>query len=415
MREVTHAFTALILAATMACTVMAQEAPPKQSPTAPANEGAAAPPKAGPPAAGKGGPMGPPPPPEVTLATVEQKTVPMEYEYVGVSAPSKTVEVRSRVQGFLETRDFQEGAYITQGTRLFTIDPRSFKADQQITQAQVEQAQSALKLAQQEVKRLQAVRDPGSIAQADLDQKLAAEANAAASLRLAKAQLAKSELDVSYTSIEAPLTGFIGKALKEIGSFVDSGQNSLLAVMQQVDPIYVSFQVSEKEYLAEREARDKGTVILSAGNTEPFIEITLLDGSTYSSRGKLNFENANVNMETGTVELRGTFENGDKRLKPGQFVKVHVRGWERPGTVLVPQRSVSQSPKGAFVYVVGDDKKAERRVVTMGSWVGQDWIVLDGLKPGERVIVDGLAKIMMPGMPVNPTPAAPAAEPAKAQ
>ena len=160
---------------------------------------------------------------------------------------------------------------------------------------------------------------------------------------------------------------------------------------------------------------DKGTVVLAAGNTEPYIEITLLDGSTYSSRGKLNFENANVNLQTGTVELRGTFDNPEKRVKPGQFVKVHVRGWERPNTVVVPQRAVSQSPKGAFVYVVGDDKKAERRVVTMGSWVGQDWIVLDGLKPGEQVIVDGLAKIMMPGMPVNPTPAAPAAEPAKAQ
>jgi membrane fusion protein, multidrug efflux system len=111
------------------------------------------------------------PPPQVTLGTVEQKTVPVEYEYVGVSEASKTVEVRARVQGFLETRDFQEGAYVTKGTRLFTIDPRSFKADLQITQAQVEQAQSALTLAQQEVKRLQSVRDPGSIAQADLDQK----------------------------------------------------------------------------------------------------------------------------------------------------------------------------------------------------------------------------------------------------
>jgi membrane fusion protein (multidrug efflux system) len=185
--------------------------------------------------------------------------------------------------------------------------------------------------------------------------------------------------------------------------------------MQQVDPVYVSFKVSEKEFLAAREARDKGVVVLAAGNTEPYIEVTLLDGSTYAARGKLNYENASVNLQTGTVELRSTFENGEKRLKPGQFVKVHVRGWERPNTLLIPQRAVSQSPHGAFVYVVDEEKKAERRAVTLGSWVGQDWIVLDGLKPGEEVIVDGLAKIMMPGMPVNPTPAAPAAEPAKAQ
>jgi membrane fusion protein (multidrug efflux system) len=396
----------VLLAGLVASAVMAQ-APPK--------DGADGPPKGAPAGPGKGGPMGPPPPPEVTLATVELKTVPIEYEYVGVSEASKTVEVRARVQGFLETREFEEGAYVTQGTRLFTIDPRSFKADQEVAQARVEQAQAALKLAQQEVKRLQSVRDPGSIAQADVDQKVAAEANAAALLRLAKAQLAKTELDLSYTEIVAPLTGFIGKALKEIGSFVDSGQNSLLAVMQQVDPVYVSFKVSEKEFLAAREARDKGVVVLAAGNTEPYIEVTLLDGSTYAARGKLNYENASVNLQTGTVELRSTFENAEKRLKPGQFVKVHVRGWERPNTLLIPQRAVSQSPQGAFVYVVGEDKKAERRAVTMGSWVGQDWIVLDGLKPGEQVIVDGLAKIMMPGMPVNPTPAAPAAEPAKAQ
>jgi membrane fusion protein (multidrug efflux system) len=364
---------------------------------------------------GKGGPMGgAPPPPEVTLATVEQKTVPVEYEYVGVSEASKTVEVRARVQGFLETRDFQEGAHIAQGARLFTIDPRSFKADLQIAQARVEQAQSALKLAQQEVRRLQSVRDPGSIAQADMDQKLAAEANAAASLRLAKAQMAKAELDLSYTEVAAPLTGYVGKALKEIGSFVDSGQNSLLAVMQQVDPVYVSFQVTEKDFLGAREAVEKGLVALGAGVAEPYIEITLLDGSMCSVRGRLNYENASVNTQTGTVELRGTFENADRKIKPGQFVKVHVRGWERPNTLTVPQRSVSQSPQGAFVYVVGEAKVAERRPVRMGEWAGRDWIVLDGLKPGEQVILDGLAKVMMPGLPVNPVPAPPPSEPARA-
>ncbi len=415
--------SAMVTLAVLAAGVVTAQETAGDNAAPPAAKAGAAPAKAGPGAPlggapGKGAPggsMGAMPPPDVTLATVELRTVPVDKEYVGVCEASKTVEVRSRVQGFLETRDFQEGAYVEQGARLFTIDPRSFKADLEVAVARVEQAQSALKLAQQEVRRLQAVKDPGSIAQADLDQKLAAEANALASLRLAKAQMAKTELDLGYTKVDAPLTGYIGKALKEIGSYVDSGQNSLLAVMQQVDPIYVSFQVTEKDYLDARESVDKGLVVLASGVTEPYIEITLLDGSTYSVHGKLNYENAGINTQTGSVELRGTFDNPEKRIKPGQFVKAHLRGWERPNTLVVPQRSVSQSPTGAFVYVVGEAKVAERRPVTMGGWTGQDWIVLDGLKPGEQVILDGLAKVMMPGMPVNPVPAGAPSEPAQAR
>ena len=250
---------------------------------------------------------------------------------------------------------------------------------------------------------MRSVQVPGAVAATDLDQKVAEEANASAALRLAKAQLAKAELDLSYAEIDAPLTGYIGKALKEIGSLVDSGQNSLLAVMQQVDPLYVSFQVTESDFLTWKREEKSGQLILPQGETAPRVEITLLDGNPFENVGVLDFENVNLNTQMGTVELRATFKNEDKTLKPGQYVKVHLKGWQRPNALVVPQRAVGQSPQGAYVYVVGSDNKAERRNIKVGAWTEQDWIVLDGLKEGEQVIVEGLTKVR-PGATVVPAP-----------
>lgn len=348
----------------------------------------------------QGPPGGALPPPQVTVVSAEVKTAPVLYEYVGLSQPSKTVEIRARIQGFLETRDFQEGAYLKQGDRLFTIDRRSFEADREVAAAQVEQAETRLHLAEQETDRLQSVRQPGAITQTDLDQKVAAQASARAALRLAKAQLAKADLELSYTEVTAPLTGYIGKALKDVGSLVDAGQNSLLAVMQQVDPLYVSFQVSEADFLAWRHGEKDGSLVLITGADGPRVEITLLDGAPVEQEGELDFENVNIDPKTGTVELRATFENSERTLKPGQFVKVRVKGWERPNSLVVPLRAVSQAPQGAYVYVVNSENKVERRPIRTGAWSDKDWVVLEGLTEGERVIVEGLTKVR-PGSPVT--------------
>lgn len=367
----------------------------------------------------QGPPGGAMPPPQVTAVPAEMATVPLAYEYVGMTEASKVVEVHARIQGFIETRDFEEGALIQEGARLYSIDPRSYKADREIAAAQVEQAEAKRRLAEQEIKRLRAVRDPGAVAATDLDQKSADLANAEAALRLAKGQLAKAELELSYTTVKAPLTGLIGKTQKEIGSLVDSAQNSLLVTMKKVDPLYVSFKVSESDYLACREDEKNKTILLEDGVTEPYLEMTFLDGSTYPKRGRINFEDASVQPQTGTVEFRGIFENAANVLKPGQFVKVRLKGWQRPNTLTVPQRAVEQSPQGAFVYVLAEGNKAERRAIKTGSWAEKDWIVLDGLKAGEKVIVEGLTKVR-PGITVSteapPGPQGPAGAPAaKAQ
>lgn len=352
------------------------------------------------------------PPPEVVVVTVQPQTLPVSFKYLGTTQASKTVEVRSRVRGFIESRDFEEGAEVTRGEKLFTIDPRSFKADMDIAVAQVEQAESRLRLAEQEVRRLQSVKEPGAISQSDLDQRIAEQSNAAASLRLARAQLAKAELELSYTSVESPLDGYIGKAFKEIGSFVDESQNSLLATVWQVNPIYVSFQVSEREYLALRTQTEAGDLLLEDA-APPHVELTLLDGTTLPQQGSIDFESAVVDIQTGTVEMRAVFENLEPGLKPGQFVTATLVGWVRPNVLAVPQRAVSQSPQGAFLYVVDAESKAEFRIVEPGPWSGSDWIIDSGLQAGERIIVEGLIKVQ-PGIVVSTTamgdePAPPAA------
>ena len=202
---------------------------------------------------------------------VQPCLVPVTFDYSGVTAASKTVEMRARVRGYIETRDFEEGSLVKAGTRLFTIDPRTFEADKEIAAARVEQAEARRKLADQDLERLKSVSVPGAVAATDIDKQAAALAEASASLRLSKAELAKSELELGYTKIDAPMDGLIGKAMKEIGSLVDVGENSLVAVMHQVSPIYVSLRVSERDYLAWRTDQESGALALVDGQ-QPYVK-----------------------------------------------------------------------------------------------------------------------------------------------
>jgi membrane fusion protein (multidrug efflux system) len=334
--------------------------------------------------------------------------MPVSFDFVGVTEASKVVEVRARVRGFLETREFEEGAMIEEGTRLFQIDPKPFEADMEIAKARVAQAETRLTLAEKEVARLKSVTVPGAIAQSDLDKQLAEQSDAAAALNLAKAELAKAELELGYTQVSAPLTGFIGKAEKEIGSLVDLGTSGLLATMHQVDPIYVSYQMTERDYLQWRSLEADGSYTVNGGGA-PYLEITLLDGSTYPLQGTLDFESTTVNTGMGSLELRATFENPERKLKPGQFVRAHMRGYVRPNAIAIPQRAVSESPQGSYVYVLKEDNTAELRIIEPGSWSGADWIIESGLAAGEKVIVDGVTKVQ-PGTAVTPAPLEAAAD-----
>ncbi|MBX3380615.1 MAG: efflux RND transporter periplasmic adaptor subunit [Phycisphaeraceae bacterium] len=337
--------------------------------------------------------------PTVSIDVVAPVTVPGNYEFIAQTAASRTVEIRARVQGFLLKRHFVEGGPVKEGDLLFTIDPRSFEADVQIARAQLAQAKAQLALAESNLSRVKEGVEKGGIAQADLDKAQAQRDEAVAEVKLSEARVTNAELDLSYTRVLSPVSGTIGQAERQEGALVDSGQNSLLATSQQVDPIYVNFNVSERDVLKWRSDVASGRIILENEKHLP-TQITLSDGTVFESVGSINFVDVKVDPNTGTAMIRAEFPNKDSRLLPGQYVKLKVLGVERPNTLTVPQQAVLNTPNGTFVLVVGADGKAERRPVTLGDWLGSDWVVEFGLKAGERVIVDNIQKVQ-PGMEVK--------------
>lgn len=353
-------------------------------------------------AAAQGPPGGKMPPPEVSFITATPGSIPANFDFVGVAQASRLIEVRARVQGFIETRLFEEGAFVNEGDLLYRIDKRSFEADLKVAEARVEQSRSSVDLTERELKRLQSLRESGAVAQSDFDRAQSQYDTARASLRLAEAELDKSRLELSYTDIHAPISGYVWKAMKDTGSLVDDGSNSYLTQITRLSPIYVSVNVSERDYLSWKVQIARGEITLREGEQQRF-QLILQDGSTFPEEGKLTFEDAGFRPETGTYEMRAEFPNKESLLKPGQFVNVRILGWERANTILVPQRSVNQLPSGAFVYVIDGENKVELRSVQLGAWIGSDWIIRSGVKAGDRVLVDGFMKVG-PGVVVSPVP-----------
>jgi membrane fusion protein (multidrug efflux system) len=358
-----------------------------------------------------------PPPPEVAVMTVEARTIPIEYENVGRTEASKTVEIRARVAGFLLERTFEEGKAVTEGDLLFRIDPRQYEANLEIARARLAQARATERLAQIDADRFREGAATGATTQREIDQAETELASARASVSLATAEVAKAELDLSYTSILSPVTGEIGRAMKDVGTYLDAGDNSLLAVATQTDPMYVTFPVSERDWLTWREDVERGVIRAAytgpdgkppdAAHPAPPVRVSLLDGTPYPESGRLTFFAPSVDPRTGTTTARAEFANPAGVLKAGQFVRATIYGWERPGSIVVPQRAVIQNPMGSSVMVVGAEEKVEVRPVTVGPWKGDGWLILDGLRPGERVIVEGIAKAP-PGTAVKTAAYAPA-------
>lgn len=350
----------------------------------------------------QGGPAGggqAPPPPEVSFVEIQERDLPFSHEFLGVVQASRMIEVRARLRGYVAERLFEEGAFVEEGQLLYRIERESFVADVEIAKARVDEAKARVTLAQRELERQVALVSSGAVAQSDLD-KANAEADVAkASVQLAESELAKSELELSYTQIHAPLSGYIGKTQRDVGSFVDDGDKGLLTEITRLDPIYVSFAVSEREFLASRTAFESQSV---ERPQRPKFSVMIADGSVING-GELNFEDPQFDPMMGTIQLRVQFDNPGSRLRPGQFVKVHAEGLVRPDSIVVPQRAVAQTAMGSAVFVIGEGNVLEYRPVTVDSWTGDDWLVTDGLKVGERVMVDGIMKAQ-PGSPVTPVP-----------
>lgn len=338
------------------------------------------------------------PPPEVAVIEVKPQTLPVTYEYVGQSAGSREVEVRARVTGILLKRNFREGAAVSKGQSLFTIDPAPFELAVQRNQAELAAVEARLDQAKRNAARLKPLVEAKAVSQKDFDDAASAQSIGDADVKLAQARLAEARLNLAYTRVESPLSGITSRATRSEGTLV-SGPDVLLTTITQIDPIWVNFGIPEREHLAIRKAVESGGLVLPK-NGGFDVKVRLSDGTDYERSGRLDFSDVRVNGATGTTETRAELPNPRGVLKPGQFLRVTLSGATRPDAIIVPQRAVLEGPQGKFVYVVNAESKVEIRPVQVGDWTRGDWIIFSGLKAGEKVIVDGLMKIG-PGAPVR--------------
>jgi membrane fusion protein, multidrug efflux system len=348
--------------------------------------------------AGKGaGPMGGGmPPAEVSVITTAPETLPVTWEYVGQTAGSREVEVRARVTGILLSRNFREGERVKKGQSLFTIDPAPFQAAVARAEADVVAAQARLEQARRNAARLKPLYAEKAVSQKEYDDAVSSEAIGAADVKAAQARLTEAKLSLEYTRVEAPVSGITTRALPSEGTLV-SGPSVLLTSVVQVDPMWVNFGMPDNEQARIQKEAQEGTLKLPR-NFE--VELRFADGSVYGQRGKVDFADVRVSTATGTREARAEIPNPDGALRPGQFVRVVLKGATRPNAITVPQRAVLEGPQGKFVYVVDEKGTAQARPVQAGQWAGERWIITSGLQGGERVIVDGVMKIG-PGAPVK--------------
>ncbi len=345
---------------------------------------------------GHGGPMGGMPAPEVTVVTAEAQPLPVSWEYVGQTVGSREVEVRARVTGILLSRNFKEGERVKKGQSLFTIDPAPFQAAVARAQADVVAAQARYEQAKRNAARLRPLYAEKAVSQKEHDDAVSAEDIGAADVKAAQARLTEAKLNLEYTRVEAPISGITTRAIPSEGTLV-SGPNVLLTSVVQTDPMWVNFGIADNEQARIQKEARAGNLKLPR-NFE--VELRLSDGSVYPRKGKLDFADVRVSTQTGTREARAEVPNADGYLRPGQFVRVVLKGAVIPHAVTVPQRAVLEGPQGKFVYVVDEKSTAQPRPVEAGQWAGDQWVISSGLKGGERVIVDGVMKIG-PGAPVK--------------
>jgi membrane fusion protein (multidrug efflux system) len=346
----------------------------------------------------KGGPGGFPPA-AVSVVTVEPKSLPVTFEYTGQTLGSREVEVRARVTGILQSRNFTEGGPVAKGQSLFTIDPAPFVAAALRAEADVAGAEARLAQARKNAARLKPLYAEKAVSQKEFDDATSAEAIAEADLKAAKARFTEAQLNLMYTKVESPAAGIAGRALRSEGTLV-SGPDVLLTNVTQIDPIWVSFGVPDNDQLRLNAERAAGRLELpKGGNFE--VSVKLADGSDYPLTGRLNFSDVRISGATGTTDTRAELPNAKGVLRPGQFVRVLLKGATRPNAVVVPQRAVLEGPQGKFVYILDDKSTAQPRPVQVGEWSGEDWVIQGGLKAGDKVIVDGVARIFAPGSPVQ--------------
>lgn len=336
-----------------------------------------------------------PPPPTVEVLTVAQKDVPIYQEWVGALDGYVNAVIRPQVTGYLIKQNYREGELVKKGQVLFEIDPRTFQADLDQAKAQLDQQKARHGTAKANLDRIRPLAAKNAVSQKDLDDAVGSELSTRASVESAKAAVETAQLNLGFTKITSPVAGIAGIAKAQLGNLVGPSMATELTAVSTVNPIKAYVNVSEQEYLK-----------VNASNPNPEqipLQLILADGSVYPHTGHLALSDRQIDPTTGTLKVGALFANPDNRLRPGGFCLVRAVMSVKKGALLVPQRAVIDLQGKTLIAVIGPDNKASIRSVKTAERIGSDWIIEEGLKPGDRVVVEGTQKVK-PDMVVNPQP-----------
>jgi RND family efflux transporter MFP subunit len=343
----------------------------------------------------------PPQPPTVEVASVVQKDVPIEGEWVGTLEGYVNAQISPQVSGYLIRQDYQEGAFVRKGQVLFEIDPRPFQAVLDQAKGQLAQAEARMANAEINVKRDIPEAEAHAIPQSQLDTDTQALRAAKAAVEADQAAVEQASINLGYTEVVSLIDGIAGINTVQVGNLV--GPSTVLTAVSQVNPIKVYFPISEQEYLRMADGGGPGRVDFITHAARIRLQLTLADGSAYPHPGRIIFADRQVNTQTGTIQIVGEFPNSKNLLRPGQYARVQAPTGNIEAALLVPQAAVNQQQGTYQVAVIDSDNRAQLRTVAVGPKVGTLWVITSGLKPGERVVAVGAEKVKE-GQPVNATP-----------
>ncbi|MCB2241406.1 multidrug efflux RND transporter periplasmic adaptor subunit AcrA [Salmonella enterica] len=337
--------------------------------------------------------------PEVGVVTLKTEPLQITTELPGRTVAYRIAEVRPQVSGIILKRNFVEGSDIEAGVSLYQIDPATYQATYDSAKGDLAKAQAAANIAELTVKRYQKLLGTQYISKQEYDQALADAQQATAAVVAAKAAVETARINLAYTKVTSPISGRIGKSSVTEGALVQNGQASALATVQQLDPIYVDVTQSSNDFLRLKQELANGS--LKQENGKAKVDLVTSDGIKFPQSGTLEFSDVTVDQTTGSITLRAIFPNPDHTLLPGMFVRARLQEGTKPTALLVPQQGVTRTPRGdATVLVVGADNKVETRQIVANQAIGDKWLVTDGLKAGDRVVVSGLQKVR-PGAQVK--------------
>lgn len=323
----------------------------------------------------------------VTAFLVTARDVPVSFEYVAQTQSSHLVNIQARVNGFLDKRVYTEGELVKKGQVLFIMDKKPFETQVQAANAAVARQKAALETARLNLARVKPLSQLNALSQKDLDDATGQFETNAATLEQTKAQLETALLNLSYCTIVSPIDGITSAALQQEGTYLSLTQNQLTTV-SALSPIWVNFSLSENQIQSYEDQVKKG-LLITPKNKELEVKVIQINGQTFPYTGKITFTEPYFNPQTGTFLIRASVENPEGYLRPNQYVRAKIEGTIRPNAILVPQRAVLQSTKGQFVWVINAQNKADFRPVTVGDWQGENWFITEGLKSGEKIVVDG--------------------------